>query len=121
MGIMKKNHVVIIILLAFYLISCNNNSVNNSNLEQVDILITNGIVVTVDEEGTLYEDGASAIKSDKIVAIGNTNDIISKYSASENIDAHGKIVMPGFVNSHTHMAMTIFRSLDTSPKLKSLS
>ena len=107
----KKNYVIIIIFLTLYLMSCNNNSGNNANLEKVDILIINGIVVTVDAEGNLYKDGAVAIKSDKIVAIGKTNEIISKYSAVQTIEAKGKIVMPGFVNTHTHMAMTIFRGI----------
>ena len=52
----------------------------------------------------LIEDGALAIEGETIVAAGPTSDLASRYSAKDTIDASGKVVMPGFVDPHTHLA-----------------
>lgn len=88
-----------------------------NNLITVDIIITNGIVTTIDSKGTIFNNGAIAIDKDIIVDIDQTDIILSKYSSENIIDAQKKIVMPGFVNSHTHLAMTIFRGLADDIKL----
>ncbi|HOK07111.1 MAG TPA: amidohydrolase [Syntrophales bacterium] len=78
---------------------------------EADIVISGGIVVTMDEAGTVWTDGAVAIRKDVIVEIGPREVITGKYRASEVIDAHRRLVMPGLVNSHTHAAMTCFRGI----------
>lgn len=89
----------------------------NQNLINVDIIIKNGIIVTVDDENKILKNGAVAIIDDSIVAIDTTKNIQEKYIAIKNIDAKNKIVMPGFVNSHTHLAMTVFRGIADDLKL----
>ncbi|MEK6221471.1 MAG: amidohydrolase family protein, partial [Chloroflexota bacterium] len=79
--------------------------------EQVDILLTNAIVLTMDEEYNLYEPGAVAVKDDSIVAVGADADLKKFYAASEVIDCDGKVLMPGLVNAHTHVPMTLLRGL----------
>ncbi|MEP7212355.1 MAG: imidazolonepropionase [Acidobacteriota bacterium] len=51
----------------------------------------------------IIEDGAVAVHGDKIVEVGRTAAIISKYQDADVIDAAGKVVCPGFVDAHTHI------------------
>ncbi len=76
----------------------------------VDLLITNGIVMTMDPHGRIIEDGAVAITGDTITAVGPAAEVAS-LTADATIDADGGIILPGLVNTHTHAAMTLFRGL----------
>jgi 5-methylthioadenosine/S-adenosylhomocysteine deaminase len=79
--------------------------------EPADLLITGGIVVTVDEKFTVFSPGAVAIRKGEILSVGPAAEIGGKYAARERFDAAGKIVMPGLVNTHTHAAMTLLRGI----------
>jgi len=79
--------------------------------EKVDLLVTRGTVVTMNEGRTILDDGALAITGDSIVAIGPRAEIEAKYSASDTLNASGKLILPGFINGHTHVPMTLFRGL----------
>jgi len=79
-------------------------------MKQFDILITNGLVVTMDSENRLIPNGAVAISGDRIAEIGPMTGF-RDCEAVKIIDAHGGIIMPGLVNTHTHAAMTCFRGL----------
>lgn len=75
---------------------------------KADILIKNGLVVTFEKDamtGEIIENGAVAVIGNEIAAIGETARIEKEYGeAGRVIDATGKIVMPGFIITHTHMA-----------------
>jgi 5-methylthioadenosine/S-adenosylhomocysteine deaminase len=77
--------------------------------QAVDILISGGTVVTVNSTMDVIEDGAIAVKDGIIVSIGKSNIIQERFKAKRTIDAAGKIVMPGLVNTHTHAAMVMLR------------
>lgn len=79
--------------------------------QSADILLTNAIVLTMDKNFTQYEPGALAISGDHIVAVGPDAKLRKEIAAQETIDCHGKVLMPGLVNAHTHMAMTLLRGL----------
>ena len=79
-------------------------------MKEFDLLITNGLVVTMDSENRLISNGAVAISGDKIAGIGPMTRF-GDCSALKIIDANGGIIMPGLVNTHTHAAMTCFRGL----------
>lgn len=79
--------------------------------EKVSLLITNGIVITMDAQRHVIEGGAVAIRGDAIVAVGPGGEISSKYAAARTIDARGAIVMPGLINGHAHAAMSLFRGI----------
>jgi len=81
------------------------------NKEKVDLLINGGTVVTMDGDRLILEDGAVVVKGDVISAIGFRTDLEKKYIADQTIDARGKLVLPGFINGHTHVPMTLFRGL----------
>ncbi len=80
-------------------------------MESVDILITNGRVLTMARDMALIDKGALAVSGDKIVAVGRQEDVVNEYGAARILDARGGIIMPGLVNTHTHAAMTCFRGL----------
>jgi len=79
--------------------------------ESVDLLLTGGTVVTVDEKFSLFSPGAVAVRGGEIVAVGPAAEIGSRYAARVRYDATGRIVLPGLVNTHTHAAMTLLRGL----------
>ncbi len=79
--------------------------------QHVDILFTNALVLTMDEKLTQYTPGAVAVKDDCIVAVGFEADLVKEYSADETFDCGGKVLMPGLVNAHTHVPMTLLRGL----------
>jgi 5-methylthioadenosine/S-adenosylhomocysteine deaminase len=77
----------------------------------VDLLISGGLTVTLDDSWTLIEDGAVAVAGGQIVAVGAASDLVPAYPAAERIDAGGHAIMPGLINCHTHAPMTLFRGL----------
>ena len=77
----------------------------------VDLIVSGGIVVTMDGAGAIYQDGAVAVRGDSIVAVGPRSEVESWFKGSQLIDAHGGLVLPGFINGHTHVPMTLFRGL----------
>jgi 5-methylthioadenosine/S-adenosylhomocysteine deaminase len=79
--------------------------------QPVDLIVTHGLVVTMNGTRAIYDDGAVAIKGDAIVAVGPQSEVEAKYAAPQTIDARGKLVLPGFINGHTHVPMTLFRGL----------
>jgi 5-methylthioadenosine/S-adenosylhomocysteine deaminase len=79
-------------------------------MNKIDILIKNGIVVTMDRRETVIKNGAVAISGDRIVDIG-PSEKFSGCRAAKVIDAKNGIIMPGLINTHTHASMTCFRGL----------
>ena len=77
----------------------------------VDLLVRGGTIVTMDEGRRVIEDGAVAVKGGRIVAVGTRRELEGRYAARETIDAAGKVVIPGLINGHTHVPMTLFRGL----------
>jgi len=77
----------------------------------VDILVSGGTVVTMDGARRVIEDGSIAVRGGRIVAVGTRAEVESKYTGRERIDARGKVVIPGLINGHTHVPMTLFRGL----------
>ncbi len=74
-------------------------------------MVVGGTVITMNGNRAIYNDGAVVVKGDSIVAVGPRVDLLAKYSPMQRIDAAGKLVLPGFVNGHTHVPMTLFRGL----------
>lgn len=80
-------------------------------MKNVDLILTNAHVLTMDNDLNQYVVGAVAIQGEKIIAVGSDTEIHREYSSSNLIDCHGKILMPGLVNAHTHVPMTLLRGL----------
>jgi 5-methylthioadenosine/S-adenosylhomocysteine deaminase len=77
----------------------------------VALVVTNGIVVTMDGDGRVLSPGAVAIDGRDIVAGGSAAAIAAGYRARDSIDARGAVVMPGLINTHTHAPMVLYRGL----------
>ena len=77
----------------------------------VSLIINNGIVVTVDGSRRVLNPGSVAINGTDIVAVDTPAAIASRYRGAQTIDATGKVVMPGLINTHTHAAMVMYRGL----------
>ena len=77
----------------------------------MDLIVRGGTVVTMDRERRVIENGAVAVKGGHIVAVGSAAEIDRKYAAREVVNAGGKVVIPGLINGHTHVPMTLFRGL----------
>src|SRR5438270_960089 len=80
-------------------------------LKRVDLIVSGGTVVTMDRERRVIEDGAVAVRGGRIVAVGKRSDVVSQYAAREAVDATGRAVIPGLINGHTHVPMTLFRGI----------
>src|SRR5712671_315850 len=77
----------------------------------VDLIVRGGTVVTMDGSRRVIENGGVAIKGGRIVAVDKTAAIDRNYAAREVVNATGKVVIPGLINGHTHVPMTLFRGL----------
>src|SRR5918996_5871148 len=73
-----------------------------------DLLLADALVVTMDEQFTVYASGSVAVSGSTIVGVG---DIAGEFEAAETIDCRGRAIMPGLVNAHTHAPMTLLRGL----------
>ena len=75
-------------------------------------LVTNGRLITRDSENRgYYEHGAVAYEGSKIAAVGEESILRAKYPDAEVIDARGGVIMPAFINAHTHIYSALARGL----------
>lgn len=74
-----------------------------------DLIVRGGTLLTM--AGPNVENGAVAIKGNTIVAAGPSAEVEGAWAAAEVIDARGGAILPGFVNAHTHVPMTLFRGI----------
>jgi len=103
---MTKKSAVMIALLALSTVV-----VFGQTPRQVSLVITNGIVVTVDGANRIMAPGAVAIDGSDIVAVDTTESVRRRFRGRQTIDATGQVVMPGLVNTHTHAPMVLYRGL----------
>ena len=86
-------------------------------MPEVDQILTHATIVTMDDDYRIIPDGAVAVLSDRIFAVGANDDILASYTSSEIIDCGGKTIIPGLINTHTHAAMTLLRGLEDDRRL----
>ena len=87
---MKKYKSHILIILSILNFSCNN---------EVDLIIVNSEIYTANENNQIAK--SIAVKDGKIIEVSSEN-LVSKYEANEILDANGKTILPGFIDSHCH-------------------
>ena len=63
--------------------------------EKVDILLLNGIVLTMDPASPLFDPGGVAVRSGKIVSVGPSDRIESAFESGETLDISGCVALPG--------------------------
>ena len=76
-----------------------------------DTLFVNAHILTMDNLMNQYRPGALAVQGETILAVGPEAELKAEYAAAETVDCGGKILMPGLVNAHTHIPMTLLRGL----------
>ncbi|WP_296628247.1 amidohydrolase family protein, partial [uncultured Negativibacillus sp.] len=82
-------------------------------------LLKNAVIVTVNPEREIFYHGAIAIENDRIAAIGDSAELEAKYShADEVFDFSGKVIFPGFINTHNHLFQTLLKGLGDDMELK---
>ncbi len=80
-------------------------------MKKVDLLLTNGIFLTMDEEYHVYSPGAMAVDAGRIAAVGPQAEVEAGFHGTERFDCQGRVVIPGLVNAHTHVPMTLLRGI----------
>lgn len=80
-------------------------------MKKTDLILHNATVITMDDAFNVYAPGAVAVEGDHILAVDDEDAILNAYEAEECLDCAGKILMPGLINAHTHVPMTLLRGL----------
>ena len=86
--------------------------------EPVDAVWSGGYVVTMDGARRVIENGAVAVKGDRIVAVGPRMEIDARYAPKIRQDKQSSILMPGFIDTHTHAPMVLFRGIADDMRLQ---
>ncbi len=74
-----------------------------------NVLITNAVILTCDGNRSVIEHAAIAVADNRIAAVGASSELEKAYPGFERFDARGLAVLPGFINAHTHTALTVLR------------
>jgi 5-methylthioadenosine/S-adenosylhomocysteine deaminase len=80
-------------------------------MTNADWILKNAIILTMDEDYRIFNPGAVAVIGDSIAAVGDQKAIEKDYHSEQIVDCQGKILMPGLINAHTHVPMTLLRGL----------
>jgi 5-methylthioadenosine/S-adenosylhomocysteine deaminase len=105
---MKK---ISITLLIFLLSGAQSASIAQRRTTNVDLIIKGATIVTMDSARRVINNGAVAVDHGRIASVGTAADIDAAYTAREVLNADGKVVIPGLINGHTHVPMTLFRGI----------
>ncbi len=73
------------------------------------MLLVNGVVITMDPSRRIITDGAIRIEDDRIASVGKSADLRAQFPAEEPVDVHGQLILPGFVDTHVHLAQAMIR------------
>jgi 5-methylthioadenosine/S-adenosylhomocysteine deaminase len=84
---------------------------NDNRIQNIDLAIVGGSIVTMDQQYRLIEDGYIAVKGSRIVDIGSRSDLMAKYRPQQTVNAGGRAIIPGLINTHTHIPMVLFRGI----------
>lgn len=80
-------------------------------MQQADIILIGGSIITMNESFEIIHDGVLVIKDSKIVALDTRESLDGQYQADETIDCSGQYILPGLINAHTHVPMTLLRAM----------
>ena len=80
-------------------------------MQQADILIDGGLVVTMGPQRRMIANGAVAIAKGRILDVGKAEELRQHYQPAEVIDATGMMIAPGFIDAHNHSAHFLSKGL----------
>lgn len=85
----------------------------------IDLLLYNTIIVTMDSGRKIWYQGAMAVDNGRIKEVGESGELELKYAAAKRkINGEGKIIFPGFINTHNHLFQTLLKGLGDDMVLK---
>ncbi len=87
-------------------------------MEKADSILIAGYLLPMDDSFSIIEDGAVAVKGERIMDVGAADEIESAYQADEVISNMNGVIMPGLINTHTHAPMVYFRGMADDLPLK---
>ena len=115
---MKNNHKLAVLIISLLpLAGCTKNAATSPEAvaeapsDQIDLIILGDYVVSMDESGSVFENGAVAVDDGLILAVGPADKITAEYESVETLAGENRIVMPGLINGHGHAAMTLLRGV----------
>src|ERR1700687_4705325 len=73
------------------------------------MLFTNATIITMNASRDIITDGAIAIDGNRIVAVGKAKDLLVQYAEDEVVDLQGKLLIPGLIDTHVHVAQALIR------------
>ena len=73
------------------------------------MLFTNATIITMNPTRAIITGGAIAIKDNRIAAVGKTDALLRQYSGDQVIDVKGKLIIPGLIDTHVHLAQALIR------------
>jgi 5-methylthioadenosine/S-adenosylhomocysteine deaminase len=87
-------------------------------MTKVDWILHNATVVTMDGVYRILRDGAVAVNGDSIAAVASSAEVLKTFQAKETVDCRGGALIPGLVNAHTHVPMTLLRGMADDLRLE---
>src|SRR5437868_6481946 len=108
---MKPRVHLFVPIFAFVWMACPLLLAAQTAKQKVDLLVFGEYVISMNPERTIYHPGAVVVKGDAIVAVGPMAEIEAKYAAADTLAGKDSLVLPGFINGHTHVPMTLLRGL----------
>ncbi len=79
--------------------------------EKIDLLISGGVIVTLNKDNCILNKGSIAVDKTKIIGVGNSNTLDKEYAPKIKIESEGFVVMPGLINIHGHASNSLIRGL----------
>ncbi len=73
------------------------------------MLFTNATVITMNPTRDIISDGAVAIEGNRIVGVGKSAALLRQFDGDEVMDLQGKLVIPGLIDTHVHLAQALIR------------
>src|SRR5438128_9641373 len=83
---------------------------SSAQVERIEMLVE-GTVVTMDAERRVIRDGAVAVDSGRIVAVGKAAELRTRYDAAKTLGGRRRFVIPGLIDCHNHLAQALVRDL----------
>jgi 5-methylthioadenosine/S-adenosylhomocysteine deaminase len=84
----------------------------------MSILFSDGWLITMNERREVLEEASVCVERDRIVGVGSRRELERRFPEAEVVDCKGRIVMPGMVNTHTHLFQTLLKGLGDDMVLK---
>ncbi|XVE66055.1 hypothetical protein DITRI_Ditri08aG0050800 [Diplodiscus trichospermus] len=86
---------------------------SGSTSDPATMVLHNAVIITMDSESRVFQNGAMVIVKDKIEAIGQSSVILQQFSplAQHILDLQGQILLPGFINTHVHTSQQLGRGI----------